>query len=900
MPDWKEEIGRRLRTLKLEPVREAEIIEELAQHLEDRYRESLTGGATEAEARHLALEELSDDILFVRGLRQVEQQSNPEPVVLGGGSNLLGSMWQDLRYGLRQLRRNPGFTAVAILTLALGIGATTAMFCVVNVVFLRPLPYRQPGRLVSFFVNTAGFARNLLAPGDYPYLAAEKKLFEGVAACDARSYTLTGDGAEPQLLAVEAVSPGLFSLLGVTPLLGRAFGPAEDKPGAPHVVLLSYRLWRGRFGGDRSLVGRSILMNGHKYTVYGVMRPDFSFPFSGPEVWIPIDLTPEQLNDVWDHYMNVVVGRLKPGVTVQKANAELLLLSQQVARENPSASGSNGGLERFFAEPLRDTYTRNARGELLLLMAAVACILLIACVNIAGLLLSRIEQRQHEIAMRAALGASRARIFRQLLTESAVLAIGGGALGILLAGIPLDFLKALIPGSLARSVPLTLDFRVLAFLAVVLLVSTLLLGSAPGIKALQFDLNETLKQASTGTSGPRLGEVFVVAEIALSLMLLIGGGLLLKSFWKLRTLDPGFQPKHVMRLSVRTPTAQQFVDFNRRTELFDQILERVRALPGVKAVAFTSAVPLTWKGGKMIGTMAFTPKGASLKYGVDRANDRVITPDYFRVLEIPLVRGRFFDQNDGPNAPRVAIVNETMARTFWPNQDAIGQQFKFGPAAAPTPWMRIVGMVGDVRQMGLDQPPRPEMYFPYGQARGNYMVLRDLVVRTGGRVTGLGDTLRRLAWSIAPQQPVTDVMPMSELVNQDVAPRRFLAYLLGGLAAIALALACVGIYGVMTYVVTQRTHEIGIRAALGATPHLIVRSILGRGAWLTILGGGVGLVGAALSGRLISGLLFGVKPTDPPTFTAAAVLLAAVALLACYIPARRATKIDPMEALRSE
>jgi predicted permease len=868
--------------------REQDLDEEIRAHMAMAIRERIEQGGNPADAETNARREFGNAALVKEVTRDM------------WGWRWLETLLQDVRYGLRLLSNNPGFAVVAILTLALGIGATSAMFCVIDAVLLRPLPYRQPGRLVSFLSINDGFPRNLIAPGDYPYLKTEKNLFEGVAVDDSRSYTLTA-GGEPQQLEVEAVSPGLFSLLGVTPMLGRVFGPAEDKPGTDHVVLLSYRLWRGRFGGNRSLVGRNISMNGHQYTVDGVMRPDFSFPFSNSEAWIPINLTPEQLGDVWDHYENEVVGRVRPGVTVQKANVELLLLSHQLAREYPASS--NGSIGRFFVEPLRATYTRNARRGLLLLMAAVAFILLVACANVASLLLSRSEQRQHEIAMRAALGASRARIFRQLLTESAVLAIGGGALGILLAEISLGFLKALIPADLVRSVPLTLDFRVLAFLAVVLVVSTLLLGSTPGMRALQFDINETLKQGPTRTSSlrrPRLGEVFVVTEIALSLALIVGGGLLIKSFWKLRSLDPGFRSAHVIKLSLVTPTSQRFIDFNQRTELFDRILERVGALPGVKATAFTSAVPLTWTGAGIIGTMAFTPKGTSLKYAVHRAEDRVITPGYFRVMRIPLVRGRFFDENDGPNAPLVAIVNETMVRTYWPNHDAIGKQFKFGPAAAPTPWIRIVGVVADVRQMGLDQPPWPEMYFPYRQARGNYMVMQDLVVRTSGTLAGLGDALRRLVWSMDPDQPVSNVMSMSELVNQDIAPRRFRACLLGGLAGIALALACVGVYGVMTYMVTQHAHEIGIRAALGATPHDIVRNILGRGAWLTLFGAGIGLAGAVVSGRLIAGLLFAVKPADPLTFAVALVLQASVALLACYIPARRATKIDPMLALRSE
>jgi predicted permease len=879
----------RFRTLFRRSTVEAEMNEELRSHLEHQVAKYIQAGLPADEA-------VRRSRLDLGGLEQVKEECRETR-----GVWLIEELIRYLRYSLRCLRHNPGFTLVAVLTLALGIGATTAMFCVLDAVLLRPLPYRQSGRLVSIWEDSSstGFPRNPPAPGNYAYWRTENNLFEGVAADDSRSYTLTG-GGEPEQLEVEAVSPELFPLLGVSPLLGRVFGPAEDKPGADHVVLLSYRLWQGRFGGDRSLVGRNILMNGHKYTVDGVMRPDFSFPFSDSEAWIPIDLTPEQLNDRFDHYLNEVVGRLRPGVALQKANAELLLQSQRLAREYPA---SNGSIRRFFVEPLRATYTRNERGGLLLLMAAVTFILLIACANVGSLLLSRIEQRQHEIAIRTALGAGRARIFGQLLTESAMLAIGGGGLGIFFAESTLGFLKALIPGDLVHSVALTLDFRVLAFLVFVLFVITLLFGSAPGLRALQFDLNETLKQGPARTSSlrrTRVGETLVVAEIALSLMLVIGGGLLLKSFWKLRFLDPGFRSEHAITLSIVPPTTQRFVDFNHQTERFYRILEQVRALPGVKAAGFTSALPLTWTGGGTIGTLPFTPRGALPRQRADIANDRVITPGYFKALRIPLYRGRFFDENDGANAPLVAIVNETMARTYWPNQDAIGKQFKLGAAAAPTPWIQVVGVVGDVRQMGLDQPPRQEMYFPYRQARDNYMMMQDLVVLTRGTHTDLGNTLRRLVRSIDPDDPVSNVMPLSEVVNQDIAPRRLRAYLLSGLAGIALMLACVGIYGVITYLVTQRTHEIGIRAALGAAPHDIVRSVLGRGVRLALLGMSIGLGGAALSGRLIASLLFGVKPCDPLTFAMAAVLLAAVALLASYIPARRATKIDPVVALRSE
>ncbi len=863
--------------------------DELRSSLEVLTQEKIGQGLSRPEAWRKALIELG-------GIEQVKEE-----VRRIRAGHILENVVGDTRLAVRILAKRLSFTAAAILTLALGIGATTAMFCVVDAVLLRPLPYREPGRLVSFFSVIRGFARNLPAPGDYAYWRTETNIFEGVAADDSRSYTLTGDGNEAEQLGVEAVSPDLFPLLGVTPLLGRVFGPPEDKPGADHVVLISYRLWQGKFGADPSLVGRSIVLNGEKWIVHGVMRPGFAFPFATTEAWIPIDLTPEQLNDLGDHYLNEVVGRLRPGVTEEQANADLLLVSQRMAREHPVPSGG-GAKERFFVEPLRATYTRDARYGLLLLMAAVTFILFIACANVASLLLSQIEQRQHEIVVRAALGAGRARIFSQLLTESAVLAVAGCVVGVLLAESSLGFLKALIPADLVQSMPLTLDLRVLCFLAIVLFVSTLFFGSAPGVRALRVDLNEILKQAPSRaltTSRPRLGEIFVVAEVALCIILLIGAGLLLESFWKLHFLDPGFQSDHVVTLSLVTPTTKRFVGFNQRRQVFDRILERVKALPGVAAAAFTSAVPLSLSDGGMIGTLPFIPEGARLQQGVESAQDRVITPDYFKVLHISLDRGRFFDENDGTNAQPVAIVNETMARTYWPNEDAIDKRFKFA-SALPTPWIRIVGVVRDVRQMGLDRPPQPEMYFPYRQARGNYMVMQDLVVRTTGSVSVLGNSVRHLVSSIDSTQPVSSVTSMSERLDQNIAPRRLRAYLLAALAGIALTLACVGIYGVMMYSVTQRMHEIGIRAALGATPRDLFRTVLGRGVTLTLLGICAGLAGCAASGKLIEGLLFGVKRSDPLTLAGAIVLLAVVAIVACCVPARRAAKIDPVVALRSE
>jgi putative ABC transport system permease protein len=591
-----------------------------------------------------------------------------------------------------------------------------------------------------------------------------------------------------------------------------------------------------------------------------------------------------------------VLARLRPGVTIAKANAELEVLSKRLARAYPE---TNREIQRFFAEPLHDTYTREARGGLIVLMAAVAFILLIACANIANLLLSRATRRQREIAVRTALGAGRARIVRQMLTESALLAAGGGLLGILLADWCFNFLKNLIPVDLSRTVSLTLDLRVLGFAVLISLVSSFLFGMAPALQVSKLDLNDVLKEGGRGSAGPRrriFGNLLVIGEVALSLMLLVGSGLLLESFSRLRELDPGFRAGHVLTARLEVHGAK-YGEFAKRSEFFERVLERVRALPGVKVAGFTSALPLTWEG----GTNTFTPEGVVLDPGFNYdANNRVVTPGYFEAMRIPLRRGRLFNNGDGQDAPMVAIINETLERKFWPNQDAIGKRFKFGTPEDKTAVRRIVGVVADVRQMRLNEPAHQEMYFPYWQAKDNWMVPRDLTVRTSGDPLSLASAVRQAVWSIDRDQPISNVMTLDELLDQEVAQRRVQAALLGSLAALALILACVGIYGVLSYLVTQRAQEIGIRVALGANAADVFRTVAGQGMALAAIGIVAGAAAALALSRLLGSMLFGVLATDPITYAGAVALFAAVALLACYFPARRAARVDPMVALRCE
>jgi putative ABC transport system permease protein len=814
-------------------------------------------------------------------------------------------LFQDLRYGLRLLARSPGFTAIALLTLTLGIGATAAIFSVVEAVLLRALPYRDPQRLVSVFEDSSatGFPRNTPAPGNYADWKAQTGIFEDAAAAAEYGrwhvFNLTGDtgaGAnDPEKLEGATVTRNLFSVLGAKPVLGRVFLPEEDRPGGPRVVLINHGLWQRRFAGDPAIVGRAIVLNGERYTVVGVMPANFAYPSTHADIWTPMAFTTEQLTERGSHYLEVVA-RLRPGVTLAQANAGLDVLCKRSARAHP---GTNGQVRRFFAEPLQDTYTQGARTGLIVLMAAVGFILLIACANIANLLLARATGRHREMAVRTALGAARTRIVRQILTESLLLAAGGGLFGMLLADWCFNFLKNLIPVDLSRTVSLSLDPGVLAFTVAISLATSFLFGLAPSMHASRIDLNAALKAAGRGNTGAGRGMLrnsLVVGEVALSLILLVGSGLLLESFARLRGLDPGFRVDHVLTVRVDA-SITRYGDFTKRSQFFARVLERVRALPGVQSAGLTSALPLTWDGGTngfVIADSARRPDA-----GWD-ANNRVVSPGYFETMRIPLRRGRLFEEGDGKDAPPVAIVNETMARKFWPNQDPLGKRFKLGEPGDSTPWLRIAGIVGDVRQMHLSDPPRQEMYFPYWQAKDNWMVPRDLVIRSSGDPLALVNAVRQAIWSVDKDQPVSSAMALGGVLSRELAPRRIQTATMGAFALLALILACIGVYGVLSYLVTQRTREIGVRVALGASASDIFRGVAGHGLTLAGLGICAGLAGALALSRLLNSLLFGVTAGDPLTYAGATATFALVALLACYFPARRAARVDPMITLRYE
>ncbi|HEX8880500.1 MAG TPA: ABC transporter permease, partial [Candidatus Acidoferrum sp.] len=886
---WLYTVPLRMRSLFRSALADQELDEELHDHLEQKTEQYVAKGMAPKEARRMALVELG-------GVEQTKEKCRDARRI-----RWLQDLAQDFRYGLRMLRKSPGFTAVALFTLTLGIGVTSSIFSVVDAVLLRHLPYRNPDRLVSLYEDrsSTGFPLRQFTPANFADCKAQTGIFEDLAAIDAdRFYNLTSIAGNPEKLSAEGVTHNLFSILGVQPMIGRVFLPEEDTAGSEHVVLLSHRLWSSRFGGDPKIVGQNILLNAEEYSVVGVMPQWFSFPDKNADLWVPTAFTSQQLADRGAHFLTVI-GILHPGVSVRQANAELRVLSQNLRQQHMDIMRF---VDRFIAVPLQEVYTADVRGGLIVLLAAVGFILLIACANIANLLLSRATLRQREIALRSALGARRTRIIRQLLTESLVLATTGGFLGIVLTEVSFRFLKALIPEDLSRTVSLTLNLPILWFAILISLASTFLFGLMPALRMSKANLTDSLKEGGRGSASGRsksIGNLLVVGEIALSLVLLVAAGLLLKTFVNLREQDPGFRSEQVLTAQIDVPD-NKYPNFVRRTQFFQAVLERVRAMPTVSNAGFTSVLPFSWKSGMggFLGMAGFQPEGyvqSDIQYG---ALDRVVSPGYFETMGIRLLRGRLFDSSDGPDAPSVAIVNETMARKFWPNEDVLGKRLRFTLVDGGFRLYQIIGIVNDVKELSLDEPPKEEMYFPYWQAQGNYMVPSTLVVRTTGDLTSLASATRHAVWSVDADQPVSEIITMEGVLDRDVAQKRVQGVLLGAFAALALTLACVGIYGVMAYLVTQQSHEIGIRLALGANSRDVLGLIMGRGAKLTGMGMAIGIAAAILVTRLMRGLLFGISAVDPLTFASMALLLSTVALAACYIPARRAMRVDPMVALR--
>ena len=811
----------------------------------------------------------------------------------------MGTLWQDVRYGLRMLVKTPSFTFITVITLALGIGANTAIFSLVSAVLVRPLNYQEPERLVMVWESdmAIGAGRDTIAAGNYADWKTQNQVFEDIVALELRSFDLTGDG-EPEKLTSFGVSANFFPLLGVSPAKGRNFLPEEDQPGANKVVVISHALWQDRFGGEPGITNRDILLNGEKYRVVGVMPQKFQFQVADVKLWTPIAFTAEQLADRDLHNLNVVA-RLKQGVTVTQANADIQAITHRIAAAYPEqAEGLSASVI-----PLHEQLVGDVRRPLLLLIVAVGFVLLIACANIAGVLLSRAAARGREIAVRSALGASRWRIVRQLLTESLLLGALGGGLGLLLAMWTLAFLQQLIPAGMRESTVLTLDLPVLGFTLAISLLAGMIFGLAPALRASRIDLNGALKSA-TGRAGFGAGQrwlrnLFVVAEIALSLVLLVGAGLLIQTLSKLRGQYSVLRPDNVLTLRTQL-SGGRYREHSQRVPFYDQVLARVEHLPGVVAAGYTTAVPLTW-----MGANGLSLEGRETEPNVSwNAIHRQVSPGYFQAMGLALRQGRAFNERDDERATPVAAINETMARQFWPNEDPLGKRFKVGPPDSLNPWLTITGVVADVRQMGLDAPVKAEMYVPYWQA-GQAMPYpifapRDLVIRATNAPASLVPAMRQAIREVDPNQPVANVRTMDEVLGRVTAQRRLGMILLATFAALGLLLAALGIYGVLSYFVVQHTREIGVRMALGAQPGDVLRLVIGKGLRLALTGVVVGLIGAFVLTRLMKSLLFGVSAIDPLTFAGVTVMLTVVAILACYIPARRATRVDPMVALRYE
>jgi len=844
--------------------------EEIRSHLAMEEQEMREAGMSAEEAHYAALRRFGNVL-------STQEQSRKM-----WGWHALEIFLQDLRYGLRQLRRSPGFTAVAVVTLALGIGATTAIFAVVNAVLLRPLPYPHPEELVyvqeimgEFGVQA--FVWNI----EYAAWRERSQTLNQVAAYMNTWFNLTG-GAEPERVVSGLATSSFFNVLGARPIVGRLFLPEEDRPGSPPIVILSEALWRRRYRGDPSIAGKGITLDGMAYTVVGVLPASFVIPDqwqSNYALWVPLDAS-NRRNPVIR-----VIGRLKPGVSLATARTELDTIMQ-------SRLGK-GFTKSVVLTRWQEEITEKFRLSLMLFLGATGFLLLIACVNVANLMLSRASARDKEIAVRLAMGAGRKRIIRQLLTENSLVACLGGLLGLGLARWGKELLVGFISVNLPSLEPIGVDFRVLGFCLALATMTGLAFGVVPALQASRVSLNEVLKDASRTSSEVRSGKIFrnflIIAETALAMALLVGAGLLFRSFLRVRGIDRGFKAGNILCVSVDL-TLSKYPTPKDQATFFERVIERVRGLAGVESVGASSCPPLERRVSS-VGGLEVEGHLVGIQTSIPFAN---ISPDYFRAMGIPLKRGRYFDDGDRDGSTSVAIVNESFARRYFPNEICLGR--RVANFVQKEGWLTIVGVVGDAQRWAEEQPG-PEIYVPYLQASVPYMTL---LVRTGANPKHWAAGVRSQIANVDKEQPPHDVTTMDELQAASLTPRRVEMLLFGAFAALGLILTVVGIYGVVSYSTSQRTYEIGIRMALGARRGDVLKSVVGQGFKLTLTGVGIGIIGALAVTRFMSSLVYGVKTTDPVTFLAVALILAAVALLANYIPARRATKVDPMVALRYE
>ncbi|HXW57578.1 MAG TPA: ABC transporter permease [Candidatus Cybelea sp.] len=817
-----------------------------------------------------------------------------------GWEVMIETFGRDVRFALRVMAKNPGFTLIAVLTLALGIGATTAIFSAVNTVLLEPLPYRQAERLVTIWGVNKGQRYDLVSDLDYLDWKSQNRVFESMGASTDEMFTLTGAG-EPESIIGYEFSPDFFGVLGVPPLIGRTFAADEDEPGKDRVVVLSYHLWGGQFGGDRSVIGRSITLDGQPYTVIGVMPPSFQYP-QGTDLWTPLTVDANDTRDRGSRFLRVMA-RMKPGVTLPEARMEMGTIAARLRSAYPK---TNEGYDVNLVT-LRQLISGDVRPALLVLLCSAGLVLLIACANVANLLVSRAVARQREIAIRAALGASRARMIRQFLTESVLLGLVGGALGWLIAYGGASALVAMFPKTIQNlSIPridsIPMDRWVLGFALLASLTTGILFGLAPALGAGRSSPGDSLRESgrtgSGGAQGRRLRNVLVVSEVAFSLMLLASAALMIKSFFHLVGANLGFRPNHVLSLRVLLPEYKYKTD-TQRAAFSRETLSRVQSVPGVGAAASVTFIPLSmWWGTRQVSALGHPPDPAQK---VPQPVWSAITPDYFRVMRIPLLKGRFFSRTDDASTPAVAILSSSLARQLWPNEDPIGKQVSVDGLKNPC---KVVGIVGDVYHLGVGIQPNggspeltSEVYFPYEQSP---TPLLGYVIRTAGDPLSVAKAVQSAIWAVDKEQAISFVETMDQLASETIVIERSSMILLGAFAALAVLLASIGIYGVISYTVARRTYELGIRIALGAGRSQVLRLVIGEGFVLALLGAAIGTAGALSLTRFLSSLLYGVRSADPFTFLAAPVVLLGVAVAACLVPARRALRVDPVVALRNE
>jgi putative ABC transport system permease protein len=876
---------------------ESDMDAELRFHMEAYAEDLVRGGVPRQEALRRARLEFG-------GIENAKEECRE-----ARGVHFAETLLQDLRYGLRTMRRAPGFTLTAVLALALGIGANTTIFSVVNAVLLRPLPYDQPDRLMQVWHTPPqktfpGMPIFTVSPANFLDWRAQNRSFEGMAAYGFGRYTITGSG-HPETIRMVAATNGLLSILHAQPLLGRGFLDGEYEPGHEHEVLLSYGLWRSYFAGDPEVVGKNIQLNAQTFTVVGVMRPEFDFPISSDpdaraQMWKPMAWT-DQERAVRDNHNYGVIARLRAGVTLQQAQAELDAISNQLAQDYPNDNKGWGAI----TIPMRDDLVSDVRPALLILLGAVALVLLIACANVASLMLARALSRRKEVAVRAALGATRRRLLQQALSETLLLAVAGGTLGLVFAHYGVILIVKFLAQRLPRSNEIALDGWVLSFTLGISLLTGFAAGLLPALRMAKADLNEALKQGlgrtAVDSGGSRTRNVLVVSEVALSLMLLIGAGLLIRSLWALHHVNPGFDPSRVVTMAVSIPPGK-FTEPQQQIGYFGRVLERIRILPGVQAAGLIDSLPLSGDGSHQPISVEGRPPASMAD--LPEVGVRLISPGYMSAMHIPLLNGRDVDDSDVAGRPGAVLISESMAKSFWPNEDAIGKHLTlyFFPDVPRV----VVGVVADVKMTAMNETqPVPTLYFPLAQlspVRGAAWrsIPMSLAVRTNAAplsvLPAITGTIRETDGDV----PLLNIRTMDDSVSASLSPERFTMLLLGSFAGLALLLAVVGIYSVMSYSVSRRTNEIGIRVALGASRGDVLLLVVRHAMLLALIGSAIGIAGALSLSRLMASQLYGVRPTDPITFVAVAALLMIVSLAASYLPARRAMRVEPMAALRYE